>query len=205
MNPDIQQAQFSSGDILAFYGTSWFSKTIRAVTASLFGPLKLGPSHVGIVIYHHGIPLVIESVTSQGVRCAISGRYIYGVQARIPKRRIEETVKSGGRVELYRLAPIDKLRLGESSLLDRLVVENLIGKPVPYDIPGAIVSVLSSLKLVRLGLVADLSAVFCSEVVAKLYMRLGKLNLANPTTFTPAKLCRRLLRTGVIYLEQEFK
>jgi hypothetical protein len=43
---------------------------------------------------------------------------------------------------------------------------------------------------------ADLQSLFCSELVAAILMRLNRLNHANPTGFSPARLLRTLVLLG---------
>ena len=51
---------------------------------------------------------------------------------------------------------------------------------------------------------ADLNELFCSELVAAVCMRLGRMNRSNPTKFNPACLLRELVRQGTFQFHREF-
>jgi hypothetical protein len=194
------------GDLLACYGTGFTAKAISLGTASLLAPrrLRIGPSHVAIICEHHGTPVWVESTTLCPHACVIRQRQVSGCQAHLPEMRIQDYVRSGGRVDLYRLSPVDRLSTAESQLLTRILVRHMIGREVGYDLGGALLSGTRLFKRTRLLPGADLNELFCSELAAKVLMRLGRLNRANPTKFNPACLLRELVRQGTYQFVQSF-
>ena len=198
--------EFQPGDLVACYGTEFVAKAISYGTASLLAPrrLRIGPSHVAVICEHHGSPVWIESTTLCAHPCVILGYPISGVQAHLPEDRIDDYVKPGGRVDLYRLSPIDRLNAGESQLLTRILVKHFIGRRVEYDTGGALLSGTRLFKRTRLLPGADLNELFCSELVAKVLMRLGRMNRDNPTKYNPACLLRQLVREGTVQFERRF-
>ncbi len=186
------------GDIAACYGADRTSRLISAGTASLMGPpdLRWPPSHVAIICHAAGGPLWVESTTLCPRACVIRGAYVSGVQAHNPSQRAEDYIRAGGRVELYRLTAINKLCVRESQLLSRLLLHHFVSRGIGYDLGGALLSGTRVFQLSRLFPAADLDRLFCSELIAAVLMRLGRLNHANPTRFHPGRLLRTLVRTG---------
>lgn len=194
------------GDLAACYGTDWVSRAISLGTASLFAPrrLRLGPSHVAVICERHGAPVWVESTTLCKHPCVILGRHTSGVQAHLPELRIQDYVSAGGCVDIYRLSPIDRLSHAESDLLTRILVKHFIGRMVRYDTGGALVSGTRLFKRTRLLPRADLDSLFCSELAAAVFMRLSRMNRANPTRYNPACLLRQLVREGTVQFEHSF-
>lgn len=194
------------GDIMACYGTDRVSRTIRWGTASLFGParLRLGPSHVALIVPGVKTPLWLESTSLCHAPCLYHGAPRAGVQLHKPETRIPAYTDSGGRVDVYRLAPLRQLigpdleRLG---WLTRRVLEN----GANYDTGGALLSGTRVLKFSRLLPGADLESLFCSELVAEMLMALGRLNDANPGVYNPASLLRTLVRLGNYRFERSIR
>ena len=201
MNDDFQPL-----DLAACYGADWTGRLISYGTASLLAPrrLRIGPSHIALICEHHGSPVWVESTTLCAHPCVILGRHISGVQAHLPEMRIQDYVQSGGHVDLYRFSPIDRLSQPESELLTRILIRHFIGRQVTYDMGGALLSGTRLFKRTRLLPSADLNELFCSELVAAVLMRLGRLNRANPTRYNPACLLRQLVREGTYQFEREF-
>lgn len=199
---------FEPLDIAACYGTGLTAKAISYGTASLLAPprLRIGPSHVAVLCEFHGRMVWVESTTLCQHPCVIMGRHINGCQAHLPETRIQDYVNRGGRVDLYRLSLIEKLSAEESHLLTHILVRHFIGQHVTYDLGGALISGTRLFKFLlyrvppqgwtRLLPTADLNELFCSELVAAVCMRLGRMNRANPTRFNPACLLRELVRHG---------
>ena len=198
-SPDIV---LRAGDVVACFGTSAAARVISWGTASAIAPrgLRVGPSHVAIICEHRGRSLWVESTTLCEHRCEVRGRPAAGVQAHPPGRRINDYVAAGGRVDVYRFTGLAALSVEERTLLHRLLVGHLLGS-LPgsggghYDLGGAVVS---GTRLLRLLKGAELNALFCSELVAAVLMRLGRMNHANPARFHPARLLRELVRTGKV-------
>jgi hypothetical protein len=173
------------GDILAFYGTDWTSRCIEWGT--------WGPSHVGILCDYRGSPVLVESTTLCDQPCLVTGKTIRGVQAHLAEDRI---ATYRGRVLHYALTDECRLSSDESTLLTRILLKHWIGRP--YDLAGALVSGTNFLKFSHWVPYPDLGSVFCSKLVARLYMRLNRLNWDDPGRYSPAYLIRTLRRTGVI-------
>jgi len=201
-----QEFPFEPLDIAACYGTGFTANAIRWGTASLLAPprLRIGPSHVAVLCEFHGRMVWIESTTLCPHPCVIMARPITGCQAHLPEIRIHDYVTGGGHVDLYRLAPIEKLSRAESELLTRILVRHFIGKQVTYDLGGALLSGTRLFKRTRLLPSADLNELFCSELVASVCMRLGRMNRSNPTRFNPACLLRELVRHGTFQFCHSF-
>lgn len=193
---------FEPLDIAACYGTDPASRAIRWGTASLFAPprLRLGPSHVAVLCQVRDSQLWVESTTLCRHPCTILGHHLNGCQAHLPEERIQDYVRAGGRVDVYRLSPIEKLSQSESELLTTILVRHFIGRQINYDIGGALLSGTRLFKRTRLLPAADLNDLFCSELVAAVCMRLGRMNRANPTQYNPACLLRELVRYGTFQL-----
>jgi len=188
------------GDLLACYGGDRAARAISVVTASVFAPrgLRLGPSHVGIVLGSY----LYESTTLCDEPCVVAGRRVSGVQAHYPKSRIDSYVNGGGRVQTYRLT--DPWRLSPASLRHLwAIVDVMIAQGTPYDTPGAALSGARLYQRSRKFPAADFRRFFCSELVALLLQVSGRLDVENPTRFNPGKLLRRLVSTGVYQLVGE--
>lgn len=189
---------FEPLDLLACYGTDATARAITWLTASPLAPRRLrwGPSHVAVICQHHGSSLWLESTTLCEHPCAVLGYQVDGVQGHLPEMRIHDYVAAGGRVDLYRLSAVDRLSKAESELLSKILVRHFIGQRVTYDFGGALLSGTRLFKRTRLLPAADLNGLFCSEMVAAVLMRLGRLNRANPTRYNPACLLRQVVREG---------
>jgi hypothetical protein len=186
------------GDIAACQSADWTSRLIRWGTASLLPPadLRIGPSHLALICEWRSEMVWVESTTLCSSPCLIRRRTVRGVQAHLPAQRIADYVSAGGRVDLYRLTPINKLTIEDSRLLTRILMNHFIEPGIRYDLAGAILSGTRVFQWSRLFPGADLEHLFCSELVAALVMRLGRMNHSNPTRYNPARLLRELVRTG---------
>jgi hypothetical protein len=187
------------GDIAACYGGDLVSRVIRLATASLVAPrrLRLPPSHVAILCHHGGRPVWVESTTLCPHPCLLRRLHVSGVQAHRPEDRVRDYTLSRGRVDLYRLVDVNSLSRAESLLLSRILIEHFVQRGLTYDYGGAVLSGTRVFQLTRLFPGADLERLFCSELIAAVLMRLGRLNRANPARFHPGRLLRTLVRTGV--------
>ena len=196
MNPS--DFPFQPGDIAACSGTDLVSRVIRLATWSVRGPrgLRLGPSHVALISDSEQGPVWVESTTLCRHPCLVRGEVVSGCQAHEPQVRIHDYVASGGSVEIYRPAPIHQLGREEQLLLRRILFRHFLWNPVGYDVRGAILSGTRAIRWLGLLPGADLHSLFCSELVAALLMRLGRLNHANPTGYSPARLLRELVHLG---------
>lgn len=189
------------GDVLACYGSDFLSRMITWGTATIFAGrrLRLGPSHMAIIAEKDGSPIWIESTMLCPHPCIVQGLHARGVQAHLPEYRVHDYVARGGRVDLYRLSPIDALSKAEAALLTEILFQHFLGRGVNYDTGGALISgtrVLKRARLLSFIRDADLDAIFCSELIAAVLMRLHRMNRDNPTKFSPAHLLRRLVKEG---------
>ena len=200
------KSTFQPLDIAACYGTGLTAQTIRDDTASLLAPprLRIGPSHVAVLCEFRGSMVWVESTTLCPHPCVILGYQVDGCQAHLPEDRVRDYLASGGHVDLYRLSPIEKLSQSETELLTTILVRHFIGQRVTYDLGGALVSGSRLFKRTRLLPQADLNELFCSELVAAVCMRLGRMNRANPSRFNPACLLRELVRQGTFQFCHSF-
>ncbi len=204
---------FEVGDIWVCHGTDAAARVIRWGTCVPwpFAPrgLRFGPSHVAIcgslepATGGADVPMWIESTTLSRLPCVIQEKPVSGMQVHRPAERIAEYRARGGRVDLYRLAEIQTLDAAERALLNRILIEHMVVKGIRYDMTGAILSGTRAFKFTRLFPGASLNALFCSEVIAALLMRLNRMRRDNPTKFNPASLMRELVDHGTYYLHRE--
>ncbi len=190
--------KFLPGDIAACYGTELPARCIELATASLLAPtrLRIGPSHVAMICEHRQMSMWVESTSLCRHPCLIQQQVVRGVQAHQPEARIHDYLEQGGRIDFYRLSPIFRLSNSESHLLTTVFVKYFVRRGVDYDFGGALLSGTRGLKRSRLFPGADLDQLFCSELLAAVLMRLGRLNHGNPTKYNPADLLRELVRQG---------
>lgn len=156
-------ARAHSGDLVLFSGKGLVSGTIRLFTGSCW-------SHVGLVIRdpHSGEPLLLESTVTDESSDLVLGRPVRGVQmvrladklavyeGRVALRRLELEQRSPGfEEELRELAEIWRYR-GYKSFTWTLLLDLLSGNRRPPRV----------------------HRVFCSELVAEIYKRLGLMTRA---------------------------
>lgn len=194
---DARFAEWLPGDIVACYGTCVTARAIRFGTACPwpFAPrrLRLGPSHVGMIVPFQNELLWWES-TSLGRRlCRVRRTMTIGVQAHLPADRIADYYAEGGVVDVYRLSAIDLLTVEEQTELAENAVRFL---GIKYDTRGALISGMRIRKALRLLPERALSSVFCSEWIAAMLMRVHVMNRDNPTRYNPSSLLRQLVYTG---------
>jgi hypothetical protein len=190
--------RFQPGDLVACYGTDWISRGIQLLTWSPFTAreLRRGPSHLAIITESDRGLLWVESTTLCRHPCVVRGERVAGCQAHDPEQRIQDYLHAGGSVSVYRLTGINQLDESERQLLRRILFQHFLWTPVGYDLGGAILSGARAIRWLGLLPGADLQSLFCSELVAAILMRLNRLNHANPTGFTPARLLRTLVVAG---------
>ncbi len=152
-----------TGDIVLFSGRGFISRLIRLTTRSRF-------SHVGLVLKFHGYDPVFlwESTAISNIKDAFSGKLKYGVQITLLSERIahyegECAIRQLGN---YLIAPEQTAELNK---LRRELKCRPYEKSKKELIKSAIDNFGSENK-------EDLSSIFCSELVAEAYQRLGLLN-----------------------------
>jgi hypothetical protein len=185
------------GDLIAFYGDGLLARAIQAVTLG-------GPCHVAIVCHWNGPlwlegrkveyvgPLIVESTSLCPFPCAVRHQITRGVQAHAPRDRLETYP---GHTVLHRLLPDASLCRAESRLLTRMLERHWIGKK--YDYTSATLSPTHLLKHLRRAY-PDPGSIFCSALLARLYMRLGRLPWGNAWTYHPGQLLHALRASAVL-------
>lgn len=193
-----------AGDIFACWGADWMSRLISLETSSIRGPraMRFAPSHVAIACSRfypqHLHQCWWESTTLADRACLEAGRKVAGCQVHEIENRIADYVEFGGTVSIYRLTEFDALSQAEETQLRTLlgsVVGDDVRHPVTYDTAGAICSGTRLVKRITFWR-NQLDSLFCSELLAAVLQRLGRLCRENPSTFTPGRLMRRLISEG---------
>lgn len=189
----------AAGDIMACYGTDAVSRIISWQTLSLAAPrgLKLGPSHVAVMLPIAGELLWCESTSMSPRPCVYAGRAVSGCQLHAAEPRIEDYKATGGAVVLYRLADVWTLSGTEQRQLGDIYKRHFVAARKSYDYGGAAISGTRLWKWLPVVPDDALESLFCSELIAALLMRMGRMNIDNATRFNPGSLLRRLVSTGV--------
>jgi hypothetical protein len=194
----MANAAWMPADILCFWGADRVSRTISWRTSSPFAPrgVRFAPSHVGIIARHPRLGWqLVESTTLSSIPCAIRGECVEGCQSHYPRQRIREYQRAGGRVELYRLAEISRLRGYEEQLLSRMLFGFFVERGIHYSVGRAMLSgtVLAHTRF----LPADAHhSEFCSQLLATVLMELARLARSNPTGYCPGRLMAELIWNG---------
>lgn len=205
-----------AGDIFACWGRDFVSRAISLETSSLFGPsdVRFAPSHVAIACPRwfprdHRRCFWWESTSLTHRECLEAGRVVSGCQVHDIVDRLRDYCETGGRVAVYRFTEFDALTEAEVQQL-RTLLGKCVGdaedderQPVTYDTAGALCSGTRIVKRFTFWR-NQLDSLFCSELLAAVLQRLGRLCRENPSTFTPGRLLRRLLGEGTYRLHTEF-
>lgn len=206
-----------AGDLFACWGGDWLSRAISLETSSLLGPtpMRWGPSHVAIACprwfpLHHLQCYWWESTTLTQRPCLEADRPVSGCQVHPIVSRLHDYTRGGGRVSVYRLTEFDALTERDVTQLRALLgqcvgdVDDTKRQPVTYDTAGALCSGTRIIKRFTLWR-NQRDTLFCSELLAAVLQRLGRLCRQNPSEFTPAKLMRKLLTEGTYQLHTTFE
>ena len=178
------------GDIVCCWGTDRVSRVISLMTSwssFWFAPagLRWSPSHVAFVVGERTTtdPLLwYESTTlAQGFS---------GVQVHQPANRWADYQ---GRCVVYRLTEGNELEAEQIQRLQRRL-RRMIETQVPYDLRGA---VLSGTAFIQRWLPSRTQALFCSELIARLLQEVGKLNWTSVSKYSPGRLLRTLVWSGI--------
>lgn len=207
---ELTNLDFAPGDLVAFSGRDWLSRLIKAATCPpwyWFRAHWRAISHIGICcrapndFARHGACALIEATnlstlpnlfdirprpTEAAPPISLLGEHRPApLGARWPEDRANHYP---GFVYRARLSPLWALDSTEAERLQTFLLD-LRGRQ--YDFLGALRA--------GLGRAADanLSRLFCSEVVAAVLARLQRLRESDPAAWTPAALLRELVRTGV--------
>ena len=211
--PDYQP---QAGDVFACWGSDWTSRFISLETSSQLGPyaMRFAPSHVAIACprwfpKNHLECYWWESTSMTSRHCLEAGKTVSGCQVhRIPDR-IADYVHAGGQVQVYRLTAFDALSEADVITLRALLgqcvgdSEDIERQPVTYDTAGALCSGTRIIRRITFWR-NQMDALFCSELLAAVLQRLGRMCRQNPSEFTPGQLLRKLLGEGTYKLHTEF-
>lgn len=178
-----------SGGIIGCVGG--FDKVSVGINLGTLGIPGVDIHHVAIVCDYDGQPLIYESTTSERPVCFRKKEFCKGVQC--------HTVDEFTAIPFYNklwyyplrceLYPHEQERLSE-------YLGSLLG--TPYDMPGAIHAggvVFSILSALMRG--EDLSSLFCSEMDMAALVRIGRTRTHDASRWSPNKLCRYLVRSGI--------
>lgn len=166
-----------AGDLIAFSGANYVSDMVNLAT---WGIPRWGISHVGVVAEVDDRLLLFEATTLGEAPCEIMG-HTSGTQA-----HSLDFSKYKGRVWHYPL--YRELYEREGTRLTAYLISVL---QTPYDELGA----LRSARLSFLG--QDLTSLFCSELVAAAYGKIGILP-TNASKWSPNELVRCLRRREIL-------
>jgi len=168
----LEMDQFKTGDLVFFAGSGRRSALIKRFTRSKW-------SHIGIVLDLDTCPypLLFESTAQAGAEDIDSGEVVSGVQVVPLKQRIEAY---SGEVAVRSLNPVPNAQRYAALVALR---EELRDRPYERCTTQLIRSAYDG----PIGANrCDLSSIFCSELVALAYQRMGYLNgLYPPNEYTP--------------------
>jgi len=184
----VDNRKFQPGDLIGFSGRELVSRAIKALTVApcfWLRPHWRSISHIGICAEYHGRVLLFESTTLTDLPCIIRGVKTAGVQAHLPDERIDGY---HGFVFRARLSKLDRLFRPDSTKLTGCLLEFL---GAPYDMLGAILSGTPWPTDSRQA------TVFCDDLCALMLRKLGRLQVGNSKSYSPASLLREVVRTGV--------
>ena len=167
------RGKLKTGDIVLYAGKGNVSTLIKAVTVSRW-------SHVGMVflVPQFDFVTVWESTTQSNVKDLVSGEIRKGVQFFPLSDRVRTY---SGEIAVRRLKDVDmEEKLAD---LDALRME-LRGRPYEQNYAELFKSAYNFLGSAN---EEDLSSIFCSELVAEAYQRLGLLENKKPSNeYVPA-------------------
>lgn len=191
----IDNSDFQAGDLLAFSGSDWLSRLIKACTCSpryWFRAHWRCTNHIGICCDFRGKQVLIESTT----QCDAPSLFpsprsaAGGVQAHWPEQRVAEFP---GPVFRARLVPHWRLDQIESQRLTEFLLDF---RGAAYDFVGALRAGIGTARA------ADLHRLFCSEIVAAALCRVFRLRDSNPSDWTPVAILEELVQTGKVTIER---
>ena len=167
------RGRLQTGDLVLFSGKGWLSRLIQFGTASRW-------SHVGmvLVLQQHDVVLLWESTTLSSLPGIVSGRATKGVQLVALSERLR-TYGGGAAVCHLKGVALEGKAMRALTRFRREVR----GRPYEQSKLQLIVSVFRR----WCGFGEDLSSLFCSELVAEAYQRMGLLHPDVPSnSYTPA-------------------
>ena len=196
---------FQPGDIAACFGTAPISRLISWATASplLRAPagLRLGPSHVAIGAFMGHRTVWVESTSLCERICLVRGERVVGCQVHEPADRVEDYLAEGGSVLLFRPTRLWRFNPQDRRELSRLLINDFVRNETAYDTRGALLSGSHVLQRLSCFGTANLTNLFCSEKIAAVLQRFGRLwSDKHAGKFNPGTLMRWLVRMGVYEL-----
>lgn len=186
---DFVFRNYQPGDLIGFSACSALGVGINVCTLGL--PFW-GLSHVGIIAGNPDTwePVLWESTALIDRPCLVRRRRVDGVQCHRIRTRLKTYC---GRAWLYRLK--QPLAEREGYCLTSYLYSNL-GRD--YDYLGALRARETPLGWMEQWLCPEnLHSLFCSELAAAAYRRVGRLNTANCSKWSPNRLARTLVRQGI--------
>ena len=195
-----------TGDVVACWGTDRVSRVISLMTSAILPPWSLcwAPSHVAI-IHRQSTPSWPSSRNGKtyfdcrptGVPVSDTGPFwfesttlvgnVRGAQAHDPAERWEAY---GGRCMVFRPTVVLSQEAKDAMGIE---LRRMVNHGVPYDMAGAI---LSGTRFVRYMVPASGQRLFCSELVARALQVAQLMNWESPSSFSPGRLCRTLVKSG---------
>ena len=186
---EIELPHFQCGDLLGFSGYNAGSAAINLVTLGVpFWSL----SHVAIVGQYRNRKVLFESTTLNDQPCLITGRKIKGVQCHAIRSRIEDYSGAVWHYPLTRpLFEHELVRLQE-------FLNSKVG--LPYNEIGAVRVGGIILPIIENYLSEESrSSLFCSELCAAAYNRIGVFPTAYCGRWSPNHLSRAMIRIGLLH------
>lgn len=168
IRPDLK-----TGDIVLFSGKGVFSKVIKLASKSKW-------SHVGMIVKVEGWDFVLlwESTTLNTAHDIDAGKRRKGVQIVALSQRLD---KYKGEIGVRHLNGVE-LNSDDITKLQELRLE-VMHRPYERNMVELVGSVLGSVFNIAGG---SLGSLFCSELVAEVYRRIGLLEAdVKPNSFTP--------------------
>lgn len=202
-----QPIEIEAGDIFACFGSDMLSRLISVETSLFTWPfaprgLRLSPSHVAIACPRYAPNEErcwwVESTTLTGRPCVESKMQVSGVQVHAIGDRMADYL-TAGRVDLYRMTPINRLTRDQIRDMRDDLITWFIGEQVSYDMAGAVFSgarLARSIDKVTGWLTPRMESVFCSQLIAAELMSLCRMNRDNPQRYNPGRLLRTLVQQG---------
>lgn len=183
-----------AGDIVGFSGLEIISDVINLATQGL---PRWGLSHVGIVADYKDDLVIFESTSLSPTKCLVQRKKVKGVQA----CSIEDALLRKGKIWQYplfmELSPAERLRLSRY-LLDNIGID--------YDYRGAIRSGGILVRfMAHLLKGQDLERLFCSELTAAAFDRIGIIPTSDASSYSPNAFVRRCSRQGVLLDRKRLK
>ena len=179
----VSPRDIKAGDVIGFSGNSWISGLINIGT---YGIPFWGISHVGIMARAaDGRLLLFESTTLENMPCEITGECFNGTQAHDLDKVLKAYDGKAWQYPLYR--PLYEYE-------DKRLTEFLMATiHTPYDAMGAFRSAGVGLSWVESCFrEQDLHMIFCSEMVAAAYAKVGLMPTDNAARWNPNHLVRHL-------------